>query len=148
MVARLACSTNHWSCCAGYVGNNDGTAVPAYGLPLGQAQQMQLQFMKDQLRQELQQRSFLSHAQVHLHFSLYTVTNAHLLQFSTFTTCVSVRFWYKSIAAAGIAPPTAVQVLLVGQLHVCVAPTHADRKSLACMQEINRDCAGCQVHAI
>lgn len=38
--------------------------VAAYGLPTGQAQQMQLHFMKDQLRQELQQRSFLSHAQV------------------------------------------------------------------------------------
>lgn len=47
----------------GYVGGNDGGGVPGYGLPLGQAQQLQLQFMKDQLRQELQQRSFLSHAQ-------------------------------------------------------------------------------------
>ena len=30
----------------------------------GQKQQMQMQYTKDQLRQELQQRSFLSHAQV------------------------------------------------------------------------------------
>ena len=50
--------------CAGYVGGNE---AGAYGLPTGQAHQMQLQFMKDQLRQELQQRSFLSHAQVLQH---------------------------------------------------------------------------------
>ena len=49
---------------AGFVGGNEAGAVPAYGLPTGQAHQMQLHFMKDQLRQELQQRSFLSHAQV------------------------------------------------------------------------------------
>lgn len=50
--------------CAGFVAGNETGALPAYGLPTGQAQQMQLQFMRDQLRQELQQRSFLSHAQV------------------------------------------------------------------------------------
>lgn len=50
--------------CAGFIGGNETGAVPAYGLPTGQAQQMQLHFMRDQLRQELQQRSFLSHAQV------------------------------------------------------------------------------------
>ena len=50
--------------CAGFAGGNEAGAVPAYVLPTGQAQQMQLHFMKDQLRQELQQRSFLSHAQV------------------------------------------------------------------------------------
>lgn len=55
------------------MGGNDGGGVPGYGLPLGQAQQLQLQFMKDQLRQELQQRSFLSHAQVQLPASLCTV---------------------------------------------------------------------------
>ncbi|KAL3133241.1 hypothetical protein ABBQ38_007127 [Trebouxia sp. C0009 RCD-2024] len=46
-----------------FAGGNDAGPVPAYGLPTGQAQLMQLHFMKDQLRQELQQRSFLSHAQ-------------------------------------------------------------------------------------
>lgn len=51
---------------AGYVTGGDAGAATAYGLPAGQAQQMQMQFMRDQLRQELQQRSFLSHAQVRL----------------------------------------------------------------------------------
>ncbi len=41
---------------AGFAGGSDN----------GIAQQMQMQYMRDQLRQELQQRSFLSHAQVGL----------------------------------------------------------------------------------
>ncbi|DBA77365.1 hypothetical protein WJX79_005205 [Trebouxia sp. C0005] len=45
----------------GFVGSSDNGI--AYGMPAGQAQQMQMQYMRDQLRQELQQRSFLSHAQ-------------------------------------------------------------------------------------
>ncbi|DBA97440.1 TPA: PAB-dependent poly(A)-specific ribonuclease subunit 3, variant 2 [Trebouxia sp. C0004] len=45
----------------GFVGGSDNGI--AYGMPAGQAQQMQMQYMRDQLRQELQQRSFLSHVQ-------------------------------------------------------------------------------------
>ena len=48
----------------GFGGGSDSGVGSGYGLPGGQAHQMQVQYMKDQLRQELQQRSFLSHAQV------------------------------------------------------------------------------------
>ncbi len=54
---------------AGYVGAGDSGAASGYGLPAGQAQQMQMQYMRDQLRQELRHRSFLSHAQVRLTLS-------------------------------------------------------------------------------
>lgn len=56
-ICQLSCSSD-----AGFVGGSDNGI--AYGMPAGQAQQMQMQYMRDQLRQELQQRSFLSHAQV------------------------------------------------------------------------------------
>ena len=50
-ISQLSCPND-----AGFVGGSDN----------GIAQQMQMQYMRDQLRQELQQRSFLSHAQVGL----------------------------------------------------------------------------------
>lgn len=58
--------------CAGYGVGVDGGGA-GYGLLPMQGQQMQMRYMVDQLRKELQQRSFLTHAQasqLHLHPAL------------------------------------------------------------------------------